>query len=506
MNQYTSSLVQEFINIFSENPEEIVIVDALSGSIKKKKDFLSEIYFLAKGFQENGMLPWDTVVILTQDSVLYTISIFATLLSWGRIAIIDPEMGKENMRKKLKILKPRFCLIDGTIIDGIKVAWVSQFFHPIFRNLSLKDLENIPAIFVNWRNLFKSKNLINISTFEKWGPLYILPFDDNSDAIIVFTGGTTAEPKWVIHSHKSLFESIMMIDSILWDEQVFYADLPHFLLFWLMLRKTVIAWRDSMKPRKLRELFIQHKVQSTFFAPYKIQEFIVNHITLPGYVTHLLLGSAPVFVSFLKKMVDAKIISENTRISCIYGMTEALPIAVIDGREKIAYNESLWDNLWTILPGIEYKIIDNELLIRARHTMKTYLWKPPLEYIPTWDIIEIQWGSIAMIWRQKDMIIKWNYNIYPSLYEWTILNITWVNECVLFWVNMGDYDERIILLVQGKISRDDLYRELRGWEFSIDRFAIPDDIIFWKIPKYGRQKKINKTILQKLYLSGTLWK
>jgi hypothetical protein len=57
MNQYNSLLIQEFISIFSENPEEVVIVDALSGSIKTKKDFLSEIYVLAKGFQENGMLP-----------------------------------------------------------------------------------------------------------------------------------------------------------------------------------------------------------------------------------------------------------------------------------------------------------------------------------------------------------------------------------------------------------------------------------------------------------------
>ncbi len=506
MNQYNSSLVQEFISIFSENPEEIVIVDALSGLIKTKKDFLSEIYFLAKGFQENGMLPWDTVVILTRDTVLYAISIFATLLSWGRIVIIDPEMGRENIEKKLKILKPKFCLIDGMIIDGIKVAWISQFFHPIFSNLSLKDLQDIPVIFVNWRNFFKSKNLINISTFEKWGPLHILPFDDNSDAIIVFTGGTTAEPKGVIHSHGSLFESIQVIGSILWDEQTFYADLPHFILFWLILRKKVVAWRDSIKPRKLRDLFIQHKVQSTFFAPYKIQEFIVNHIALPGSVIHLLLGSAPVFQSFLKKMVVAKIISENTRISCIYGMTEVLPIAIIDGREKIAHNESLWDNLWTILHGIEYKIINNELLIRAKHAMKGYLWKPSLEYIPTWDLIELEWCSISMIWRQKDMIIKWNHNIYPSLYEWNILNITWVNECVLFWVTMGDYNEKIILLVHGTISSDDLYRKLRGWEFSIDNFAIPDEIIFWKIPRYGRQKKINKTLLQKLYLNWTLWK
>jgi len=57
MNQYTSSLVQEFISIFSESPEEIIIADALSGSVKTKKNFLSEIYFLANGFQENGMLP-----------------------------------------------------------------------------------------------------------------------------------------------------------------------------------------------------------------------------------------------------------------------------------------------------------------------------------------------------------------------------------------------------------------------------------------------------------------
>jgi len=31
-------------------------------------------------------------------------------------------MGRENIQKKLKVLKPKFCFIDGMIIDGMKIA------------------------------------------------------------------------------------------------------------------------------------------------------------------------------------------------------------------------------------------------------------------------------------------------------------------------------------------------------------------------------------------------
>lgn len=187
-------------------------------------------------------------------------------------------------------------------------------------------------------------------------------------------------------------------------------------------------------------------------------------------------------------------------------MTEVFPISIIDWREKA---RDVWhssDNLGEMPEGIEYELIDSELQIKAPHAMKSYLWQDPKEFIPTWDLIEITWRSLRMIWRKKDMIIRWNNNIYPSLYEWNLLKIHWVRECVFFWVDIGDYNEKVILLVDGTISRADLYRELRSWEFSIDRFAIPDDIIFGKIPRYGRQKKVNKTILQKLYHDWMLWR
>lgn len=302
MNQYSTPLTQEFIRIFSENPEEIAIIDTVSTSGKTKGDFLWEIYTLARGFQEHGMSPWDTIVVLTQDRITYALSIFATLLSWWRVAIIDPEMGKENIQEKLRMLKPKFYLIDHLILDGIHVPWVFWFLHPIFRNISLENLDEASTLFIHWRGISKRRNTVHINTFKEWNRVpNIISLDSNSDAVIVFTGWTTSEPKWVIHSHKSLFLTKEVIGSVLWDEKIFYADLPHFLLFWLLLWRRVIAWRDDIKPRKLRKLFNQYEVQSAFFSPSKIQLCIDKNITLPGCVAHLLIGSAPVFQSFLEK-------------------------------------------------------------------------------------------------------------------------------------------------------------------------------------------------------------
>jgi hypothetical protein len=50
-------------------------------------------------------------------------------------------------------------------------------------------------------------------------------------------------------------------------------------------------------------------------------------------------------------------------ITCIYGMTEMLPIAYIDGREKL---ETIvrGDLLGRFIDSVDYKIIQDELYIQ----------------------------------------------------------------------------------------------------------------------------------------------
>jgi acyl-CoA synthetase (AMP-forming)/AMP-acid ligase II len=56
------------------------------------------------------------------------------------------------------------------------------------------------------------------------------------------------------------------------------------------------------------------------------------------------------------------------------------------------------------------------------------------------------------------MIIRGNYNIYPSLYESIISSIPGIDECVIFGVRETYDDERIILLIDSAVQNESAIR------------------------------------------------
>lgn len=71
-------------------------------------------------------------------------------------------------------------------------------------------------------------------------------------------------------------------------------------------------------------------------------------------------------------------------------------------------------------------------------------------------------------------------------------------------------DEKIILYVEMWYShksydKNYVINKLKFWEYSIDKFAIPDEVIFWKLPRIGRQEKIDKNKLREIYIKNNLW-
>ena len=172
------------------------------------------------------------------------------------------------------------------------------------------------------------------------------------------------------------------------------------------------------------------------------------------------------------------------------------------------------DVLWYLVDGIEYKIIDDELLLKWSHSMQNYLWKPREEYIATGDLVKFDHERIVMIGRRKDMIIRKEYNIYPSLYETVMSQIPGVSTVALVWIyDENMHDECVVLFLEtyptSLYTKQDIYLLLQSGEYSIDQYAIPDDIIFTKIPKIGRHNKIDKDTLRAIYHNqkiSLIWK
>jgi acyl-coenzyme A synthetase/AMP-(fatty) acid ligase len=144
------------------------------------------------------------------------------------------------------------------------------------------------------------------------------------------------------------------------------------------------------------------------------------------------------------------------------------------------------------------------MLIAGPQMYTHYLGDSKAEFFFSGDLGTVnENGSIVMLGRKKDMIIRKGYNLYPGIFESTISKIPGIQECAI----VGQYDdatedEKVILFIvketNSTISQSDIETRLRNGQYSIDAQAFPDAIIFInELPRSGRSKKVSKAELRK---------
>jgi acyl-CoA synthetase (AMP-forming)/AMP-acid ligase II len=183
-------------------------------------------------------------------------------------------------------------------------------------------------------------------------------------------------------------------------------------------------------------------------------------------------------------------------------MTEFLPIANATAEEKLA--NSRGDLLGRPIGDTEVKIAeDNEILVRGSGLMKNYYGQPSPEWHPTGDLGELtDDGRIILLGRKKNMLIRGNKNIYPSLYEPGLTTIPGVADAAIIGAPDGYGDDRVVLFivpepgsdpaaVRAAVQRDVIYH--------VDADALPDRIeVIPVMPVSGRANKRNQAELSRL--------
>jgi acyl-CoA synthetase (AMP-forming)/AMP-acid ligase II len=263
--------------------------------------------------------------------------------------------------------------------------------------------------------------------------------------------------------------------------------------------KSVVPMKPFSAQSFYRDIY-QYKATILFAPPSEllsINSYLGNFSKkIPRAVSKIFIGSAPVLTGFLRNFL--KIVHPATQVFCAYGLTEILPVALVDARAKIKW-KGKGDLLGTITSGINYKIEeDKELVINAPQMCKRYFGNRNLTSVKTGDLVKVDNHELILLGRKKDMIIRGNYNIYPTLYENTISKIPDILACALVGIHFEEEaDEKIILAIESRRKYSDNFRNkillyLKNGVYSIDTIAFPDEIIFMTIPRKGRQGKIDK--------------
>ena len=490
------------IPILQQYPTEKVLLVEKGKSITAG-ELLQTAQRLAHALQQQDIKKGDRVVIAVQPSVDFLHIIYANMLLRTVVAIIDPEMGQENYRAKLQQFDPQHAFVDSRLL------LLNE--HPLLKWIALKVKKTLPSFpklydcqffTVGYRlpifqKYYHIKKLLQPTT-----SLFPIKKEENEDEdfLITYTSGTLSQPKGVVHTYRSLANSLSLLGELLKKnkDQTIATHLPHFALLGLNAGVKVFLWDNEWLPIQKLNFIGQNNI-TTLFGPPSDFLPIIQYLkkakkTFPDCLQHIFLGSAPIYDAFLKELLS---LSDTLQVTCLYGMTENLMVAYHDGREKVAsYSEG--DLVGTPFAGVQIQIADDhEIMLYSPQLYSRYWQQRPMEgFHPTGDLGK--WdneGRLVLIGRKKEMIIRGNFNLYPALYEPTIYRIKGVVAAAIVGIYRSEKaDEEVILAIESTIAytEKELLQLLRVGQYSIDKEALPDRIVLMKIPRAGRQNKINR--------------
>ena len=481
-----------------------------NGQALRVGELLRDTELLAARLQEAGMQPGDTAVLAALPDAGFVRIVYAALICGLRLAVIDPEMGRENYREKLKQLQPPWAFVDYRLLllqEHPLLRWA--YFKWSKKGIYFPRSPGVRIIATGkWMPIFQK----HIS-FKKWmtspkpsGELKSLDEIATNEFLITYTSGTTSVPKGVVHNVGAITASILQIADLIrgGHNHRIATHLPYFAIIGLNAGVEAYLWEYKSSAAQQLD-FIEKNQITTLFSPpcdyLPLIEYCEREGRLfPECLQHLFFGSAPVHRSFLERLIA--VLPEHIRLTCLYGMTENLVVASIDGREKATLPTDAGDILGRPVSGVEIQIAaDGEILLRSPQMYSRYLH---LEKRDEWHssgdlgFLDIA-GRIVLTGRKKDMIIRRNFNLYPGLYEPTINRIPGVTECAFVGVfDEIKHDETVALFVEThrEISERAFRKQLEHGEYSIDREALPDLIFFEKLPRSGRQSKVDKNALR----------
>jgi acyl-CoA synthetase (AMP-forming)/AMP-acid ligase II len=331
------------------------------------------------------------------------------------------------------------------------------------------------------------------------------PLEPDAPAVVLFTSGTTGEPRSVVHSARSLaatLETGMGIVALRPGDLVLGAGL-HLVVPALVAGATVVVppRRVAATARVTRRLGVRH----VSMPPHRAVAWAAAGGAAAALET-VLFGSAPVRNNALRALRGS--VPTTTAVRSVYGMTEQLLVATISAEERLGHDERRGDLVGHVVPGATVRVADDgEVWVGGRALARGTLGDvAPARELPTGDLGRLdEDGRLVLIGRRKEMLIRDGVNIYPALYEAPLANEANVPSVFLVGVPDDDANETVVLWVER--ARSDRPHEaqsrvraaLGSAASPVDRHAHPDHILeIDAIPRSGRSDKPDRRRLVQL--------
>jgi long-chain acyl-CoA synthetase len=326
--------------------------------------------------------------------------------------------------------------------------------------------------------------------------------DPNDDAVILYTSGTTGDPKGVVLNHINLAQ-FPLCTAEAWKtnaDSVWGCILPMSHIVGPILCNEIVdkgctlVILDSFNPVTLLEAIQNHRI-TIFPGVPTLFQLLLGVPKLKEYDTQSLRVAGMMGASVPPSLLRAfKAAQPHVHVLQGYGLTETSPLITVMPLEEA---DAKMGSIGRAVDGIQIKIVNEkgeevpvgqtgEIITRGPHVMKGYFRKPEATverirdgWLFTGDIGQRDAdGYYYHLGRGDDMIITGGLNVYPAEVENMIYTDPKVQEAIVFAIpdaKRGVAIGAAVVPRPGETIREkDLLARLRG---NLANFKVPQKIV-----------------------------
>ena len=424
-----------------------------------------------------------TVGLILENSLKDIIAYLGIINSGKIVHIIPPNITEKNFINQ----------INSSNLDIIICSEKNRI---NFSNFNIKDL----IIYTNEEIISKSVVQEKIS-------------DINKIAYLIYTSGTTSEPKGVPISHEMIEFTTKNIVKVLEysKNDIDLTPLPLYHSFGLgclhtsiYVGSTFVLLKNSNNLENILNSLKKYNTTTLAVVPATLTKFLKfekQYLDEKFSNIRLIITNS---TSIPKETVnDFKPIIKNRKLATYYGLTEASRSTFMIFNENSKLDESVGKSA----PGVKIKIKKfdkkleiGEIRIQGKNVIKNY-WDNPIAdknlengWLQTNDIGYLDSDeNLFLVGRNDDVINIGGEKVIPSEIEEIIKQIPEIEDVVAFGIDNEIFGKTIkVNIIKKKNSNLDKIKILSYCLKNLEKFKIPSKIEFVeKIPKneYGKVKR-----------------
>ncbi len=437
---------------------------------------------LSAHMQREGVMQGDRVGLLLPNSIAFALGYYAAQ-SLGAVAtVMDARLrGRE---------------LEGVLRDGDLRLLISH--RGLMSEIAgtLSGFDRLPRWIVDGEGDECFEKRLSSPPSTRFAAPVLEP---EQDALILYTSGTTGEPKGVVLSYINLaqYPHVMTEMGMTDSTSVWGCMLPMSHIVGPILcndaadKGCALVIFDQINPISLLEGIERYKI-TIFPGVPPIFQLLLGVRNLKDYNTRSVKLAAMMGTTVPLPLMRAfKAAQPHIKVIQGYGLTETSPMITLMDPARA---EEKMGSIGRLVPGVEVKLVgvkgeevdEGEIITRGPHVMKGYFRRPEA----TAERIRDGWlytgdvgrkdadGYYYHLGRKDDMIITGGLNVYPAEVENILYDHPQVQEAVVFGIPHPKRGNVVGAAVVPRPGEKIVEKELLGFlRSNLANFKVPQKIM-----------------------------